>query len=303
MIQMGSDEMKAWVAILGAMSGLLLASCGGGEPKGQVAAKVEKDEITVLEIQNELGGFRAPDANTRKLAEQQALNAIVQRKILAEAARKEKIDKSPEYAQQRERLEEVLLVRTWQERLAKAVPAPSPDEVQTFVAGHPDLYSARKRIVIEGIRFAPPRDRAVMEALRPLNTLEEVSAALTARQIPFQNGAGEIDALAVDPRLVEQILKLKEGEVFVLPQGNTVLAGRVRELKVDPVPNNIAVRHATQYLKATRTQEALQRRFSSVVAAGMKEVEYNDAFKPAAKSAAAPAKKAAAAAPATKPAQ
>ncbi|HEX7886143.1 MAG TPA: hypothetical protein VF474_09215 [Phenylobacterium sp.] len=285
-----------------------LASCGDkGAPKGQVVAKVGKDEVTVLDLQSEMAGYRAPNAKVRKAAEQQALSLIVQRKILAEAAKKEKIDKSPEYARQEERANEVLLVRTWEEQLVKAVPPPSPEEVQKFVAEHPDLYAAHKVIGIDALRFSPAQDPGVLEALRPLDTLEQVAALLTARKIPFANGAGEIDALSVDPRFVEQLLKLPPNEVFVAPQGNVVLVGRVREIKTVPAPSNVANKHAADYLRATRVREAVGRRFGAAIAAAQKDVKYNKGYeppKPPAKGAApagkvAPPAKAAPAAPAT----
>lgn len=294
---------------LTAVACLGLASCGDkGAPEGQVVARVGKDEVTVLDLQAEMAGFKAPNAQARKAAEQAALNSIIERKILAEAAKKEKVDKSPEFSRQQERLNEVLMVRTWQESLVKAVPAPSPDEVQKFVNEHPDLYSAHKIILIDGLRFATPRDPTLAQALQPLSTLEEVAALLTQRKIPFGNGAGEIDTLQVAPRMSEQLLKLPPNEVFILPQGNFVLAGRIREVKTVPVPNNVAVKHATDYLRATRVREAVGRRFGSTVAAGRKDVKYNKAYeppKPAAKGAAPAAKAgapAAAAAPAAAPA-
>src|SRR6478735_6400950 len=137
----GGTLMKVQFAVaMAAVACLGLASCGNGQPKGQVVAKVGKDEVTVLDLQAALAGFKATDAKSRKLAEQQALGAIVQRKIIAQAARKAKIDKTPEYARLQEQTNEQLLVRTWQEQLVKAVPPPSAEDAQKFVDSHPDLY-------------------------------------------------------------------------------------------------------------------------------------------------------------------
>lgn len=274
--------MKAKFAVaLVAVACIGVASCGnGGKPKGQVVAKVGKDEVTVLDLQSELGGFKAPNAQIRKAAEQQALASIVSRKLLAQAAEKKKLDKSPEFARLKERTNETLLVRTWQEQLVRAVPTPSADEAQKFVTEHPDLYGARKRFAIDGVRFTAPNDPALAPALQPLTTLEQVRALLTERKIPFSNGSGELDAFAVDPRLVEQLVKLSPGEIFVLPQNNVVLVGVVNSVRTDPVPDTLAIRHATAYLKQTRTQESVQRQFGSVVQGGLKSVQYAKGFEP-----------------------
>jgi len=273
-----------------------LAACGGkGEPKGQVVARVGNDEVTVLDLQTEMAGFQAPNAQIRKLAEQQALNAIVQRKLLAQAARKDKVDKSPDFARQRDRLNDLLLVKTWQDHLARAVPAPSPEEVQKFIAEHPDLYSARKRVTVTGLRFNAPSDPNFIKAIQPLNTVPEIAALLTARNIPYKDTTAEIDALAMDPRFIDQLLKLKPDAVFVTPQGgNSFFAGKITGMRVDPVDAATATRHATAYLRAVRTQQAVSRRLSPVVQQGLKDVKYNKAYQPAkppasAKPAAAPA--------------
>lgn len=295
--------MKSQIAVaLAAMACVSLAACGnGGQPKGQVVAKVGKEEVTVLDLQSALTGFQAPNAAARKAAEQQALNAIVQRKILAQAARKQKLDKTPEFARQQQQLTETLVVRDWQERLVKSVPTPNSDEVQQFIAQHPDLYGARKIFAVDVVRFVAPNDPALAKALQPLNSLDQVRTALAERKIPFGNGATQIDAFAVDPRLVDQLLKLKADDIFMLPQANNqVIVGHVTGARVEPVANDAATRHATEYLRRTRVQETVQRQFGSVVAQGMKGVTYAKGYgPPAAPAKAAPAK---AAAPAAAPA-
>lgn len=295
--------MKSQIAVaLAAMACVSLAACGnGGQPKGQVVAKVGKEEVTVLDLQSALTGFQAPNAAARKAAEQQALNAIVQRKILAQAARKQKLDKTPEFARQQQQLTETLVVRDWQERLVKSVPTPNSDEVQQFIAQHPDLYGARKIFAVDVVRFVAPNDPALAKALQPLNSLDQVRTALAERKIPFGNGATQIDAFAVDPRLVDQLLKLKADDIFMLPQANNqVIVGHITGARVEPVANDAATRHATEYLRRTRVQETVQRQFGSVVAQGMKGVTYAKGYgPPAAPAKAAPAK---AAAPAAAPA-
>ncbi len=286
--------MKSQFAVaLAALACVSISACGGGQPKGQVVAKVGKEEVTVLDLQGAMAGIQAPNATVRKAADQQALNAIIQRKILAQAARKQKLDKTPEFARQQEQLTETLLVRDWQERLIRAVPTPSAEEAQQFIAQHPDIYGARKRFTVDVVRFIAPNDPLLPKAIQPLHTLDEVRALLTERKIPFANASNQIDALIVDPRFTDQLLKMKPDDIFIAPQANNVMiVGHVTGVRVDPVGNDIAVRHATEYLRRSRVQQAVQRQFGSVVAQGMKEVSYAKAYeppKPPAKAAAKPA--------------
>lgn len=292
--------MKVQFAVaMAAVACVGLAACGdGGQPKGQVVAKVGKEEVTALDLQSALANFKAPNAQIRKAAEQQALAQIVQRKLLAQAARKQKLDKTPEFARQEQQMTEALLVRDWQDKLVKAVPAPNPDEVNQFIAAHPDLYSARKIFSVDVVRFQTPNDPALAKALQPLTTLDQVRAVLTERKIPFGSNATQIDALTVDPRFVDQLVKVKPDDVFVVPQANNVvIAGHITGVRIEPPTNDVAVRHATEYLRRTRIQEAINRQFGSVVQQGLKEVKYAKGYEPP-KPATAPKPRAA---PATAP--
>jgi len=275
--------MKSRIAVvLAALAGLSLSACGGGgQPKGQVVAKVGKEEVTVLDLQGALTGFQANNAAARKAAEQQALNSIVQRKLLAQAARKQKLDKTPEFARQEQQLIENLLVRDWQARLVKAVPAPSAEDVQQFISQHPDLYSARKRISVDLVRFPAPSDPTFAKALQPLHTLDEVRALLNGRKIAFANSTSQIDALLVDPRFVDQLLKMKPDDVFVAPQpNNQVVVGHITGIQTDPIANDLATRHATEFLRRSRVQETVQRQFAAVIQSGIKSVSYAKGYEP-----------------------
>lgn len=260
---------------------LMLAACGDKEPKGQVVATFDGKEVTATELKNELGNFQAPNAQVRKQAEQQALGNILSRKALAQAAEKAGVAKTPEFAQQEKALHEALLVRTWQAQIAKMTPNPSKVEADKFIADHPDMYSARKIWVVDQLSFPRPADSSIVEALRPLTTLEQVAAMLASRNIPSRGAEGEIDALSVDPRFTAQLVKLPPGEVFVVPNGNVLVANRIRETKVVPIVGDKAVRHATALLKNQRTREAIQRQFSSIVNASKKDIKYAKAYEPA----------------------
>lgn len=286
------------MAAVAGMACLALAACGGDkEPTGQVVATIGKQEVTATDLKNEMGNFAAPNAQIRKQAEQAALQQIINRKLAAEAARKEGLEKSPEYAQQKARLEEGLLAQLLQNEIVKQVPPPSKDEVDRYVAENSDIYAQRKVFEVDQIRMAMTNDQALLRQLQAIQTLEEIKAFLDSRNIRNQQAPAEFDALNLPPQFVKQIIALPPNEVFIVPAGNLLVISRLRNTRVEPVTGEAAARHATQVIKAARTQEALQRRFAGIVQAGAKDVKYSKAYeppKPPAKAAApapAPAKK------------
>jgi EpsD family peptidyl-prolyl cis-trans isomerase len=281
--------------LLGVAACLVLSGCnkGGKEPTGQVVATIDGEEITVIDLRNEMGNFRAPDAKARNAAERQALDNIITRKLLAGAAKEQKIEKTPEFAQQQARLNETLLVRTWQDKLVKAVPPPSRDEVNGFIAKHPDLYANHKVLVLNQVVFPRPANQGLVAQLQPLKTMDEVTQWLTAKGIPYRSGSDQADVLQMQPEIVDQIMKLPPGELFVMPAGNMLAVNEIREARVTPLPNDVAAKHATQYLTAVRTREAIRRQFGAALAARRDEVKYAKAYQPTKPPAKAPAGKAA----------
>ncbi len=298
--------MNARLAALLSMAAISVALTGcnpfeAKEPKGQVVATLAGDEITAIDLKNEMGDFTTPDPKVRKAAEARALDQILARRSLAEAADKAGIAKTPEYAQQEKRLKEALLVQLWQTQLAKAVPAAAPEEAERYITEHPDLYGDRKLYLADQIRFQMTSDPRIVQQLGPLKTLEQIEALLTANKVPYQKGTVRIDALALGPDLATRIARLPADEVFAIPTGNLILVNHIRETNVTPFTGPPATQHALQLMKALRTQEAIRRQFGAVVQNAKKDVKYAKAYQPALPPKAVPAAAPAAAAPAATP--
>lgn len=263
----------------------------GKAPTGQVVATVEGKEITRLELQAELAGLNTPDPKVRKAAEQQALQMVITRTILADEARKEQIDKTPDFALQQQRTTDTLLAQSLEAKLANAIPTPSDEEAQRYMSDHPDIFAQRKIFVVDMIRMATPTDANVINGLKPLKTLPDVEAYLTANKIEHGRSTGNIDAAAVDPKLVDQILKLPPNEVFLYPgPKGIILVNQIRETHVVPFEGEQATKYAVAVLKRQRTQEAVSNRLRQIVADAAKTVRYNDAYKPTQPNGATPPK-------------
>jgi EpsD family peptidyl-prolyl cis-trans isomerase len=229
-----------------------------------------------------LAGVNTPDPKIRKAAEQQALQMIVARTILADEARKQQLDKTPDFALQQQRATDTLLAQALQNKTATAVPAPTDDEAQRFITDHPDIFAQRKIFVVDTIRMARPTDPNLVKGLEPLKTLPDVDAYLTAHNIDNGRTSGNIDAVGADPRLVDQIVKLPPNEVFLYPGPNGVLlVNQIREVRVVPFQGDDATKYAIALLKKQRTQEAVARQMRQIVQADAKQVQYNEAYRPA----------------------
>jgi EpsD family peptidyl-prolyl cis-trans isomerase len=251
-------------------------------PTGQVVATVGGKEVTRLELEAELTGLNTQDPKIRKAAEQQALQMIITRDILAEEARKEQLDKTPDYALQQQRASQTLLAQSLQVKLANAVPPPTDEEAQHYMTDHPDIFAQRKIFLVDTIRMARPSDPNLVKGLEPLKTLPDIDAYLTANHIDHGRTSGNIDAVGADPKLIEQILRLPPNEVFLYPGANgLLLVNQIRETHVQPFEGDQATKYALALIKRQRTQEAVSRQLRQIITTQAKTVRYNDAYKPA----------------------
>jgi peptidyl-prolyl cis-trans isomerase C len=179
------------------------------------------------------------------------------------------------------------------------VPASTPEEAEEFINAHPNSFAERKIFIVDQIRTPKVGDPALIERLKPLNTLDEVAALFTREQVPFQRVNDQIDARTADPTVIEQVVKMKAGDVFGYQAGNMLILNSVKETRVEPFTGDEAVKAAMERLRQKHIQEAAQREVNSLLEQAKSKVVYNKQYQPApAPKPAAPAPEAAPAVPA-----
>jgi len=113
--------------------GLALLSACHKQATGQVAAVVNGDEITLQEINSELQGARIPAGVDGKLAQQEALQRIIDRHLLAQQARKDGLDKTPEYLMRERQMRDALLIQLMEASAARATDVPSQKAIDDYI--------------------------------------------------------------------------------------------------------------------------------------------------------------------------
>ncbi len=267
-----------------ALASLALVAChgrGGKAPTGQVVATVDGKEITVTDLQAEMAGQTFADPKARKAAQDAVLENMVVRAILAQAAQKDGLDKSPEFAVQKAHMEQSLLAQTLQKKVVDSVPVPSREEADRYMADHPDIFGQRKIYEVDQIKVTQSLDPNIADEIGPLKTLPDIVALLTARGAKFTRQPTAIDARGADPQLVDAIGKLPPKEVFTFQGNGVFLINQITATRIEPFTGEPAVSYATALIKRQRTQEALGRKMNELVKQGKTGVRFNPQYQPA----------------------
>ena len=259
---------------------LLLAACGGkggSAPTGQVAAKVNGEEITVIDIRQEAG-----TATPSKELEQAALRSIIIRRLLADEAVKEEIDKLPATAIMQEKARQMVLVDALTNKIRESAPKPSRDEAQQYISDHPASFDQRRIFLVDQL-IVPVASHDLLKAIEPLTTMTEIEQLLTQRKVQYQKAVGIIDALSISSEAAENIAQLPDGAVFASPENGIIRVNKVREYVIQPVTGEAAVRVALSQIARQRSDAIVANRIQRILEVGEKSVQYNAAFDPAAK--------------------
>ena len=262
---------------------LLLAVLGAStacqrEASGQTVAIVNGEEISQKELNDELAFARVPNSADRKVVLPQVLQRIVDRKLLAQSAQQQGVDRSPEFLSRQRRLNEALLVAALSERLAESQKIPSPAEVDRFIAENPGMFARRARFLLNQLQFTMPADATLLRQLEDDHSLDEVKATLTSLGIPYRTSNAALDSATTPPNVVRQIEQLPPGEPFVVPAGSTVYVSVVtgREMITGtPAENRKLAADALRKQSVTKTIEEQIKRLRSTA-----EITYQPGFAP-----------------------
>ena len=256
---------------------LSLTACGK-EATGQVAAVVNGEEITLQEVNAELGNINIPDGVDKKVVQQAALERVVERRLLAQAARDEGLDKTPDYLLRERQLRDALLVQLMSQKTQRAQRVPEQAEIDKFIADNPDMFGNRKIYALDRIQFPLPKDMAQLKALEDDHSMEEVAAHLQELGIKFVRDNAQMDSAQAGKTRMQQIRALPAGEPFIAPENGMVTVAVIKSERAAPLTGDAARPVAVQAIQNQQLTSAMRDRLKQARAAA--EIKYQPDFAP-----------------------
>lgn len=280
---------------------LLVAGCGDKKEKAsQTAAKVNRDEITVHQINYVLQQQRALKPEQAESAGKQILERLIDQQLALQKADELKIDRDPRVVQQLESAKREILARAYLEKVGEAAPKPTPEEIHKYYEEKPALFKDRRIYQIQEISIEARPDqvgdlRAKLEGAR---NVAEFLEYLKANDFRFAGNQAVRAAEQLPLQSLDAFSRMKDGQA-VLNQGPAgvqviVLAGS----RSQPVSEEQAKPAIEQFLLNERKRKLVEDDLKAMRAAA--KIEYVGKF--AEGVASAPKAPAPAAAPAPAPA-
>lgn len=273
-----------------------LVACGDKSDKKaatQVAAKVGSEEISVHQINQVLSRTNAANANPQQVQalRKDVLEKLIDQQLAVDQAVEAKLHRSPEIVAQIEAARRDVLARAYVQQLLAAQPKPTPEETRKYFAEHPALFSERRVFNLQEIivpASAGPEVTAQVKSMAAAGKpMEEIAAALRAKNIKFGGGSATRAAEQIPLELLNKIHALKDGQTTVIDgrQGFTVV--RLAASQSAPVGEAAALPRIEQFLSNQRGAETVSQQMKQLRAKAT--ISYMGDFAQAAGAATAPA--------------
>ncbi|MHA4870307.1 EpsD family peptidyl-prolyl cis-trans isomerase [Duganella sp. PWIR1] len=293
--------VRAGSLVLAVVSAAVLSACGGekGSPKsGQALARVDGEEITVSQLNEELQRAGVQPAQ-QETASKQVLSSLVDRQLLLNAAGKEKLERDPKVVQAIERAKAQIIAQAYLQKRVGAPTPPSAAAVSAYFEKNPQFFAQRKQFDMRQLVLptAELNDKA-KETIDKATSLEQVAAWFDANGVKYARGQISRSSSDLPPELSARLLAMKPGQLFIVREGERSVLSQVVDVKDAPVTLAQATPQIQQFLTNQQTKQVAEAELAKL--RGLAKIDYlNPAMTPGAKTPAPAAPAASAPAQAT----
>jgi len=268
---------------------LTLAACHPRETKqaGQALASVNGTDITVHQVNAELGNAQlAAGANAPEL-QKRALEQVIDRELLAAKAVEAKLDRDPAVMLAIERNKSQVLAQAYLQSRLGAAARPSKTEIAAYIEKHPELFSQRK---VYDLRYLAMPAAAMTDEVAGLveqaKSLDDLAAALHAHNVAFTESRGYRSSADLPGPLLANLDTVMKRPVFTMRDNNQALLASLTYVKDDPVPAAQAEQQVAQYLARTKAATVAQEEVARL--RSQAKIDYAKGSEPASAQPAAP---------------
>ncbi|MBN8490168.1 MAG: EpsD family peptidyl-prolyl cis-trans isomerase [Burkholderiales bacterium] len=223
---------RAWhlVAVAAACSTLLLVGCGDKKKDkvaSQTAVKVNKEEITVHQINFVLQQQRGLKPEQAEAASKQILERLIDQELSVQKAEELKLDRDPRVMQQLEAAKREIIARAYLDKAGEAASKPTPEEIAKYYEDNPALFKDRRVYSLQEIAIeAKPEQVAQLRTqLSGSKSINDFVEYLKANDFRFTGNQAVRAAEQLPLASLNTFAALKDGQALLntTPTGAQVI--------------------------------------------------------------------------------
>jgi EpsD family peptidyl-prolyl cis-trans isomerase len=259
-MQTSIPRSRACAAVsLALAAGLLLAGCEQkkGAEAAQAAAKVNKEEITVQQINFVLQQQRGLKPEQAEAASRQILERLIDQELAVQKAGELKLDRDPRVLQQLEAARREVLSRAYVDKAGEAAAKPTAEEAAKYYEANPALFKERRIYSLQEIAIeATPEQVAQLRAkMADVKNIGELVEHLKANDFRFSGNQAVRAAEQLPLNSLGMISALQDGQAVLSATPNGALVVALLGSRSQPVPLDKATPAIEQFLLNARKRE------------------------------------------------
>jgi EpsD family peptidyl-prolyl cis-trans isomerase len=274
----------------------LLAGCGAKKDKAatQVAAKVNKEEISVHQINFVLQQQRGLRPEQAEAAGKQVLDRLVDQELAVQKAQELKLERDPRVLQQIEAARREIIARAYFEKSGEAAPKPGAEEIKKYYDDKPALFKERRIYSIQELSIEAPADQvgSLRTQLQSSKSIAEFVEYLRAKGLRFTANQAVRPAEQLPLNMLDTFAKMKDGQTMLVPTAAGAQVIVLSGSKAEPVDEVRAKPAIEAYLLNDARRKVIDADMKAMRAVA--KIEYLGKFAEGAASASAAAAEAAA---------
>lgn len=231
----------------------LLAGCGGKKESAgasQTAAKVNKEEITVHQINFMLAQQRGLKPEQVDAASRQILERLIDQEVALQKAQEDKLDRDPRVVQQLEAARREVIARAYVERMGEGASKPTPEQVHKYYEEKPALFKERKVYTLQELQIEakPEQVDGLRAALTQAKTFNEFTDYLKANGFRASGGQAVKPAEQLPLAMLDTLSKMGDGQAILAPSPTGAQVVIVANSRMEPVDEARATPAIEQFL-------------------------------------------------------
>lgn len=264
---------------------LALAGCGNdkaAKPATQTAVKVNKEEITVHQINAVLAQQRAVPSDQVDQASRRVLERLIDQELAVQKAAELKLDRDPKVVQAIESAKRDIIARAYAERMGESAAKPTPEEVRKYYDDNPALFRERRVYQLQeiAIQAEPTQVEALRARLQSSKGVNEFVEHLQSAGFKFSANQAVRAAEQVPLAVLPTLAAMKDGQMTLQPTPSGANVVVLVSSKQQPVDAERASRAIEQFLLNERKRKVVSDDLKALRASA--KIEYVGKFADAA---------------------
>lgn len=272
-----AGRSRDWAPVLLAVSAMALVACGEKKDSNvasQTAVKVNKDEITIQQINFVVQQQRNLRPEQADAATKQILERLIDQQLALQKADDLKLDRDPRVLQQLEAARREIIARAYLEKVGEAAVRPTAQEVQAYYDEKPALFKERRIYSLQeiGIEAKPEQMPVLREQLAAAKNISEFVDYLKANDFRFAGNQAVRTAEQLPLNSLDSFSRMRDGQAALVPTATGVQVVVLAGSRSQPVSLEQARPAIEQFLMNERRRKLVEEDVKAMRAAA--QIEY-----------------------------